>query len=230
MYRNAVFYFLAALLILIGGFWTSYFSRLGGDISFGHHFHGISMLAWMLLLIVQAWFIRKGKRPIHRTTGKISFLLAPMVVVSGIYITLENIAKRDIPYSPGALSIFWFSIFLMVMFASVYWLAIRHRKDMQLHQRYMASTALVFLVPGLARLSEKIGATFEIWTPSFFQTMLIPGIITVLLIVDDYRKGKIRSPYIVVALMWTIGLLGFMHFHKYSWLTDLANWSRTLVG
>ena len=230
MYRNAVFYFLAALLILIGGFWTSYFSRLGGDISFGHHFHGISMLAWMLLLIVQAWFIREGKRPIHRTVGKLSFLVAPAVIMSGAYITLENIAGQAVPYSQFGLSIFWFGAFLVAMFAIVVWLAIRHRKNLQLHQRYMASTTLVFLVPGLSRLFGKIGATFEVWTPSFIQTMAIPGIIALVLIFDDYRKGKIRSPYIVVACIWAVGMWGFMNLYKYSWWTDFANWSRTLVG
>ncbi len=194
MYRNAVFYFLGLLLILVGGFWSSYFSKLGGDISFGQHFHAISMLLWMFLLIAQAWFIRSGRRPVHRTVGKLSFLLAPAVIVSGAIVTLDNIARKEIPYSQSDLSIFWFSFFLVIMFALVYSLAIYHRKNMHLHQRYMASTALVFLVPGLARLFGRVGNSLEIWTPDFSQTMWIPGIIALIMIFDDYRKGKVRSP------------------------------------
>ncbi len=229
MYRNAVFYFIGLLLVLVGGFWTSYFSKLGGDISFGQHFHGISMLLWALLLIAQAWFIRSGRRPIHRTVGKLSGLLAPVVIVSGVYVVLDNIGKQKIPYTQDGLSIFWFGVFLVLMFAIVYSLAIYHRKDLQLHQRYMASTALVFLVPGLSRLFGKIGNTFEIWTPNFFQTLLIPGIITLIMIFDDYRKGKMRPPWLVVAALWCVCVWGYMNLYKYPWWTGFADWCRTLL-
>jgi hypothetical protein len=229
MYKNAVFYFTGLLFVLVAGFWTSYFSRLGSDISFGQHFHGISMMLWMIMLIIQAWFIRSGKRPIHRTIGRWSFLLAPLVVISGFFVVIDNIAGQKIPYTQGGLSIFWFGIFLAVMFAAVYFLAIRHRKDMQLHQRYMAATALVFMVPGLGRLLGKIGNSFEIWMPNFFQTMLIPGIIALLMIFDDYRKGKVRSPWVVVAAMWGVCLWGYMNLYKYAWWTSFADWCRGLI-
>ena len=229
MYRNAVFYFIGLLFILVGGFWTSYFSKLGGDISFGQHFHGISMLLWTLMLIAQAWFIRSGKRPIHRTMGKLSFILAPAVIVSGTIVVIDNIAGQKIPYTQSGLGIFWFGVFLVIMFAVVYGLAIHHRKDLQLHQRYMASTALVFLVPGLGRLLGKIGNTFDIWVPNFHQTMWIPGIIALLMIFDDYRKGKFRSPWIVVAAMWAVFLWGYTNLPKYAWWTDFANWCRGLI-
>ena len=85
MYKNAVFYFLALLVILVGGFWRSYFSQLGGEITLAQYFHGISMLLWVLLLITQAWLIRTNRRPIHRLSGRASFVLAPLVVGSGLF-------------------------------------------------------------------------------------------------------------------------------------------------
>jgi len=45
MYRNAVFYFIVLLGVLLIGFWRSYFSKLGApDVTFEQHFHGVVML------------------------------------------------------------------------------------------------------------------------------------------------------------------------------------------
>lgn len=58
-YRNAIYWFALLLIILLVGFWRSYFSELGrGSLHVTHHVHGVAMLLWVLLLMVQSWFIR----------------------------------------------------------------------------------------------------------------------------------------------------------------------------
>lgn len=61
LFKNAFYWFILLALILIAGFWNSYFSRLGEVAHVTHHFHAVAMLAWMALLILQSWLIRNRK-------------------------------------------------------------------------------------------------------------------------------------------------------------------------
>lgn len=92
-FRNVVFGFIAVLVVLVAGFWESYFSVLFQGMHPTHHFHGITMLAWVLLLITQAALVRKRRFRLHRMTGRISYVLAPLVVVSGVLVNLHFIER-----------------------------------------------------------------------------------------------------------------------------------------
>jgi len=60
------------------------------------------------------------------------------------------------------------------LFAVLYFFAIRYRRNMQLHARFMMATALVFIVPGLTRaVFQYIGPT-GIWIPDFYQMTWVP--------------------------------------------------------
>lgn len=96
-YRSAVFGFLGLLAILVAGSGKTYFSVLFQGLDKTHHFHGIVMLLWVLLLINQAWLVRSRRFDIHRITGKISYVLAPLVVISGIVVTLFNPGRLAAP-------------------------------------------------------------------------------------------------------------------------------------
>lgn len=224
IFKNAVFYFIALLLILIGGFWKSYFSVLDSNISPAQHFHGISMLLWVLLLILQSGLVRVRNMKLHRTTGKISYLLAPLIICSGSLVVLDNLAKRDDPFTQGALNIFWFGIFLVLLFALLYGLAIYYRKNMQLHARFMISTALVFLVPGLGRLFGALSKSLDVWMPDFFETMLIAWSIGIVLLLMDRKTGQFRAPFAIFTVLWGIHLWLFKTIYTFEWWHAFARW------
>ena len=54
MYPNAPFWFAGLLVLIILGFWPSYFSPSAPAATFGQHFHSVTMLGWMAMLIAQA--------------------------------------------------------------------------------------------------------------------------------------------------------------------------------
>ena len=153
LYKNAFYWLIALLVLLLIGFWQSYFSQVG-EAHLTHHFHAISMLCWVLLLITQSWLIRNRQNAQHRTLGKLSFLLAPAVVISAVLVVFHSQATTEHPDSPFALSIFWLGLFSAFLFTVMYYQAIRHRKNMQFHARYMMATALVFLVPGFTQTDK----------------------------------------------------------------------------
>lgn len=228
--RSAVFWFLGLLFILIVGFWKTYFSVIFDGPDRAHHFHGLAMLAWVLLLINQGWLARTRNFELHRLTGKLSYGLAPLVVISGILVTYFNIGRVEDPLRPFMLSIFHLGLYSVLSFVILYGLAMYHRRDPQYHARYMITTALVFLVPGLSRTFGNLLGPMGLPSLSFYQNLWVPLIIGLLLIVVDWRGGRIRSPFVVFSAIWAINItLWHLLPHVQLW-RDFTVWSASVAG
>ena len=229
LYKNAFYWLIALLVVLLIGFWQSYFSQIG-EAHLTHHFHGISMLLWVLLLISQSWLIRNRRNAQHRSLGQVSFLLAPAVVISGVMVVFHSQATAEPPDSPFALSIFWFGFFSAGMLAVFYSFAIRHRRKMQLHARYMMATALVFIVPGLFRaVSQYIGPT-GVWIPSFYQMTWVPFLIGMWLMFRDWQNKQTIQPYLLFNVLWAINLVLWVTLPNQAWWQAFAAWSAENMG
>ncbi|MCZ6876399.1 MAG: hypothetical protein O7G88_23195 [bacterium] len=169
IYRNAFYWFIGLLVLLILGFWQSYFSQLPDAGHITHHAHAVVMLTWVLLLIVQSWLIRNRRNARHRLIGKTSFVIAPAVVVTALYVNFFFQANAEDPVAPLTQSIYWLGYCSAGTFTIMYVLAIRHRRQMHLHARYMVGTSLVFVVPGMSRVIENYLAPTGVLTESFVQ-------------------------------------------------------------
>lgn len=227
MYANAPFWFIGLFVVLILGFWPSYFSPSAASATFGQHFHAVAMMAWVLMLIVQPWLIRSRKRNVHRLVGRTSFVLAPLVVISAFYVVLDNLVSLPQPYPPIGLSFFWLGLVSGPYYAMLYGLAIINRKDMQLHARYMCATALGFITPGLGRLVSRVGEATGLAFLNFQLALWVPAIIGGIMIFHDMRKGgPVRLPWILATVSWVIIVLGFYFLPGCAWFTDVADWYR----
>ncbi|NCP85199.1 MAG: hypothetical protein GW823_09955 [Bacteroidetes bacterium] len=85
-YKNSVIYFVVFLLVALFAFWPRYFGKLFIAMDAETHFHGIIMTLWCVMLIAQGYLIRIKKYPIHKIIGKLSYGLAPLIVISGVII------------------------------------------------------------------------------------------------------------------------------------------------
>lgn len=65
-FNKSGYYFIILLVLAVIGFWESYFSKLFSDVSSYTHFHAVTMLLWIGMLITQAFLIRYKKRDLHR--------------------------------------------------------------------------------------------------------------------------------------------------------------------
>ena len=229
LYKNAFYWLFALLAILLLGFWNSYFSKIG-EAHLTHHFHGIAMLSWVLLLITQSWLIRNRQNARHRTLGKLSFLLAPAVVISALMVTFYGHAAEEHPEAAISLSFFWLGLFSGAVFAVLYFFAIRYRNNMQFHARYMLATALVFLVPGLARtVFQYLGPT-GIWIPTFYQMLWIPLLIGLWLIFLDWKNKHTVQPWLVFNFLWAINLVAWVVLPNQGWWQAFGAWSAQNLG
>ena len=206
-YIRVSFFFFLIWLVLTWGFYRTYLVFFPSFDGFKpvQHFHGAMMMTWMALLIVQPLLIRAGKLSIHRLIGKLTYIIAPLVVVSMFLITKFGYYKPAPPLSHqekvGGLALQAMDIVQFVVFYS---LAIVYRRNTYNHMRYMIGTAIMMIGPGLGRaLVIYYHMTFnEAIAYTFYAEMLLSA---VFLSSDIFRGRSYKANTVVLLLI-------FVHF------------------
>ena len=151
-----------ALLVLVG-FWRTYFSRLELADAVTHLHAGL-MLVWVAMLLVQPWLIRTRRMALHRQVGQLSYVVMPGVLLTALWLSQLRMAAAP-PQMFGLQStLLYLGTAASLMLALFWGLAVRHRRDPALHARYMVTTALVMIDPAMARLMLAVlpeGARFN---------------------------------------------------------------------
>jgi hypothetical protein len=115
--------------------------------------HGVLFTAWIVLLVVQASLVARGRTALHRKIGPFSAVLAAAMVVLGTLGAL--IAARRATGFVGipvpALQFLAIPIFDMVLFATFVSLAIAQRRSPQSHKRWMLLATVNLLPAAIAR-------------------------------------------------------------------------------
>lgn len=143
--RNATFALGFIFLFAFIGFWPNYFSIILDQTNWRFHFHGVSLISWCILMVLQAYLIRANKRALHRKTGKISYLLAPLVIISSLL--LSHFQEKPRGFSDFTIHGVGIVANILLQFAFAYGLAIYHRHRPALHARFMICTALPMIPP-----------------------------------------------------------------------------------
>ncbi len=150
IFRNSVFFLTLIPLFAIWGFWVTYFTRPPETLAPLDHIHGVAMFGWCLMLIAQSLLIRTNKRSIHRKLGTLSYVLAPVIVVSTI--TLANYRLNVRGLTDEGMYILALQVFILAQYVVAYTLAIWNRKKPDVHARFMVCTGLTLLDPIFARI------------------------------------------------------------------------------
>ena len=225
IYRNAYIYFSLAVLATIIGFFPSYFAKLR-DTDAVHHFHGILASVWMIGLITQSWLMRQGMISAHRTVGKISLLVAPLFVISGILVVHAMLTSHDELSLAFGGRLAFIDIVTMCYFSAAYSLAIFHRRKVQLHARFMASTVVLVLPPVLVRLLGTFVPAIDSFETALHGGYFICEAIVAMLLLDDYRSGRVRAPYVFLLSILILQHLSFMVYPSPLWWNAVVSWIR----
>jgi hypothetical protein len=214
--------FLLLLLLVHFGFYKTYirhFPRFEDyttpsgrkfHFSWVKHFHGMMMMGWILMLLLQPILILKGKIKWHHRVGSVSYVLSPLVLLSLWLITQERfygiLEQQGYTAAIGHLALNFPNI---IFFALLYSLAIYYRKCSDLHIPFMCGTAILLIGPALARmLITDFGYTFDNSVNTSKLVMFaIPAVIAV---VDSVRKKRISPFTLVAAVMLANAVLWFL--------------------
>lgn len=219
-YRHAWLWFVLAMAVTITGFFKTFISKIA-ETDPVHHFHGITAGGWIFLLIIQPFLYSRDKMEAHRKLGKISFILAPLLVISGLMM-MHLMLSRKYGLNPFTYMISFLDVIFLTQFVFFYVGAIRQRHNMQLHARYMAGTVLALLPPGLGRATALIPAMTE-GTLGLDITYILLELTAIILIIDDKRKGKIYPPYKIAFLFFIIQHIGLHFVGEWSLWQKLMN-------
>ena len=95
--NTLLYFFIFVVLISTIGFFNSYLKFFPDFNKFPYviHIHFLAFATWFLLLITQPILIKRKKIKLHRKIGKLSYFLAPILVVT-IVILATNQIQREI--------------------------------------------------------------------------------------------------------------------------------------
>ncbi|OQP61096.1 hypothetical protein A3860_05090 [Niastella vici] len=159
MYKNIGFVFLILLAFVMAGFFKTYWVFLPhlnfpATATAVTHFHAMVMSLWVLLLIGQPLLIKYKKTQLHRILGKVTYVLAPLVVASVIGLLIRNYHRDNMRIWP-----FWdqmqgvyFGAIHSLQFIVFYILALIYRRNTALHGGFMIATGVVLINPAVVRI------------------------------------------------------------------------------
>lgn len=182
----------------------------------------------MLLTIIQALLINSRWRRYHRKVGYLSLTLAAILALSGLYV-IQTMLFGDTGTADGisllALKFFYIDFTALVLFCIFLGLAIKaaRRRDIPLHLRLMACTAIIPLEAALERTylygTPTLVPNFDVALYASVVTLIV---ITALLVVGEWWYKKLRWPFAVLFAYYVITLLTTDVIIQTEWLNSLA--------
>jgi hypothetical protein len=158
------------------------------------HVHGISFLAWYLLLVLQAVLVMRRSLRLHRWLGTASLALAAVMVATGILVIavrMEGGLEGDRFWSSFSLII----LSTLVLFTGFFAAALHHRARPDLHRRYILLAAATGSGAAQFRiLAALIGQSFYAVPGGILLTNLF---IVVAMIGDRLIRGHVARVYLV---------------------------------
>lgn len=197
------------LLIIIGvqwGFYRSYTSHfpIFENATTVIHIHGALLMIWLSLLVLQPMLIHFKKIKLHKSIGKVAYILGPLIIIS-IFFVGKGAYWRGLEFLPESdmLSFIVLDMRGLISFAIFWALAMSYRKIPAAHMRYMIATGILAIGPGIGR---GLGASFDFSTYAALTTtdVLDLAIVGFLLGVDLLKKNDYK-PYLIVFLVLLAG-------------------------
>jgi hypothetical protein len=196
-------------LILIGvqwGFYQSYTSQFPtfANATTVIHIHGALLMMWLTLLVVQPMLIHFKKIKLHRSLGKVSYVLGPLIIISMFLVGkgsywrgIEVVSETDM------LAVLVLDMRGLFSFAIFWALAMAYRKTPSAHMRYMIATGILAIGPGVGR-GLMASFDFSLYAALSITDVIDLVIIGVLLGFDLVRKNDFK-PYLVVFSVLLVG-------------------------
>ena len=219
-YRNAPYYVLACIAVILAGFWESYFSPIL-TVPWQFHAHGVAASIWVLMVLTQSWTVQKDQLPLHRAVGKSSLFLFPFLI-GGLTAIIDLTGKGFVAASSPTRVMFGgqFLIGLLIAIAAyvtLYYRALKYRRKVWQHSGYMLATPLILFESPLSRVFGTWIPQLQVHGPQDFpriMTTIELGMAAELVIIaviwwrfrDKARPFLVAAGFIV-AQMLTMGLM-----------------------
>jgi hypothetical protein len=219
-YRNAPYYILICIAVIVAGFWESYFS-VWGNVPWQFHAHGVAASIWVLMVLAQSWTPHHDRLALHRAAGKSSLFLFPFLIgglAAIIDLTGKGFVANDGPVRQMFGGEFLIGLALaMAAYVVLYYRALKFRRKVWVHSGYMLATPLILFESPLSRVFGTWLPGLTVHGPQDFDR-IIPSIVWAMAVelaviaVLWWRFREKASPFLVAAMfivaqMLTMGLM-----------------------
>lgn len=165
------------------------------------HVHGVVMIAWLTLTVIQPWLVNRDNLALHRRLGWLGLALAAVVVVVGSYTGIRTVELQRQPFFftlPYFLALTQVGI---IAFAGLITAAVLRRRQTEWHRRLMLGATVLILEPALGRLLPMpLIMPWGEWLALAFQL----GALAIVMRHDRTAFGRIHPATITAALVVTL--------------------------
>lgn len=219
--RWSPYFYIVLLALALVAFWPGYLGVSKSELGGWTHFHAVTGTLWLIVLIVQPWAIRTSRRTLHIAIGRLTFLLAPLVIIGFIGLAHSSMQGK----SPQAQAVdayfFYIRVVLFTIFVGAYFMGVISRRSPEVHSRYMLCTGLPLIDPVVHRIAQRVmdGADLNYQ----LLTFAIPcGILALLMGIPGQSKYARRALSVVLAAFILGGLPLALEF--YTWGGPWTHW------
>ncbi len=228
--QRSYLFFVIFLLLAVAAFWFTYWTRLGEQENYRMHLHGIALFLWCVMLITQAILARSNRNALHRNLGRLSYFLIPFMVLT----TLDLLKyKVDHLASPSAMDYWFISLVLNAVIALLifYVLAIKYRKVVALHSRFMVSTVFPMFTPVTDRLIAFYIPGLKHYLPVIEGNPIRPvagfilcDALLLLLCITDWKSKRTRWVFPFVLAVMLLYHYSVMNFYRFGFWQSFGQW------
>jgi FtsH-binding integral membrane protein len=215
-----IFFPAMALLILgivVTGFGRSYFlagmmlAKLPNRLV---HVHGAVFVAWIFLLVAQAWLVPLHKVKWHMKLGVLSLILLPSMFILGI-LTLFDFIHRAQP--DEGLELFLVGdLEILLLFVGLTIWGLLARRDAASHKRLMILGTIEIMGPAIDRWHFGIPVTLGI-------TLGLPLLV---LAYDLWLLKRVHRTTVVATALTAAWIFTVMPFSKLAFWHQIVEWIR----
>ena len=206
-YRNLGYFLLILVAFVAAGFYKPYFALIPNfdpGITPLVQVHALLLMGLVALLVAQPLLIRYKQRNLHKSLGKLTYVLMPLLVAScvGVISKEYDEALAQTSSIEHALRSIFSDVAQLVLLVIFYVLAIVNRRNVPAHMRYMIAIALIVAPAGIARV---LGYWFEVprYASGLASNAVLDAVL-IALIVFDRRHHLNYRPYLVVLPLFVL--------------------------
>lgn len=208
-YSHAKYFVGFVFLVILVGFWDSYFIPIV-EVPTAFHVHAFTAMAWVVLLLFQDWSIRSRRRNLHKIGGLLSLFLFPFLIVG--FVMIINVSAEGYATNASATARFLgpsfglSMLFAIVAYVVLYYLALANRNNVKLHAGYMLTTPLVLFESPFSRIVLSY-LPFLVFTGSAFPQRILDAIVICMglaiafAVIMYLRDRKSGLPFLIAACL-----------------------------
>ena len=223
-YRRAHWWIVALLVITGFAFWRDYLAVLP-ESPWAWHLHGVTATLWMIFVGLQSWTAVTRRFPLHRVIGRASLGLFPLFFTGGIAVVhrMASLTPGDLFYKLHGYGLGFVDLAASLTIGWLFYSALRERRSVQFHARYMLATPLLLMMPAFGRIGTHFVPGLVIHGPTdfglFTYSLHLSNLLTAAVALWLYRTApRYGRPFLVVAIVGLAQSLGF------ALLPHLAPW------